>query len=102
MAPYGAAAVQTMRDLGMDPAALGPRLVRGENVSQAYQFVASGNADLGFVALCQVRHTDGPVEGSYWLVPSDLHEPLEQQAVLLARAADDDQAKANSRIPAKP
>jgi molybdate transport system substrate-binding protein len=93
-APYGAAAVQTMRALGLDPAALGPRLVRGENVSQTFQFASSGNVALGFVALSQVLHPGRPSEGSYWLVPSDLHDPIEQQAVLLAGAARDAPAKA--------
>jgi len=93
-APYGAASVQTMRALGLDPARLGPRVVRGENVSQTYQFIATGNVDLGFVALSQVRNPQRPAQGSYWTVPDDFHEPIEQQAVLLARAAEDTQAKA--------
>ena len=93
-APYGAAAVQTLRALGLAPARLGPRVVRGENVSQTYQFVATGNVDLGFVALSQVSNPERPAQGSYWLVPEDLHEPIEQQTVLLARAAEDNQAKA--------
>jgi molybdate transport system substrate-binding protein len=85
-APYGAAAVQTMQSLGLDLGTLGPRLLLGENVSQAYQFVASGNADLGFVALSQVSNPDRHATGSHWLVPANLHHPIEQQAILLARA----------------
>jgi len=93
-APYGAAAVQAMQALGLDPMGLGPRLVRGENVSQAHQFIASGNVDVGFVALSQVGNPRRPAKGSYWLVPADLHDPIEQQAVLLARAAADAHANA--------
>ncbi len=93
-APYGAAAVQAMKALGLDPTGLGPQLVRGENVSQAYQFIASGNVDAGFVALSQVGDPRRSVEGSYWLVPADLHDPIEQQAVLLAHAAADVHARA--------
>ncbi len=93
-APYGIAAVQTLRALGLDPGTLGPRLVRGENVSQTYQFIASGNVDAGFVALSQVNNSDRSAEGGYWLVPADLHAPIEQQAVLLVRAAADAHAKA--------
>ncbi len=93
-APYGAAAVQAMQALGLDPKGLGRHLVRGENVSQTYQFIASGNVDAGFVSLSQMGDPRRSVEGSYWLVPADLHDPIEQQAVLLARAAADAHAKA--------
>ncbi|MCG6862680.1 MAG: molybdate ABC transporter substrate-binding protein [Chromatiaceae bacterium] len=92
-APYGMAALQAMQALGLDPATLGRRLVRGENVSQVYQFTASGNADLGFVALSQVSNPEKPAAGSYWLVPSDLHEPIEQQAVLLDDSPNDEGAR---------
>ncbi len=93
-APSGAAAVQAMQALGLDPMGLGPHLVRGENVSQTYQFIASGNVDAGFVALSQVSNSDLSEEGGYWLVQADLHDPIEQQAVLLVRAAADAHAKA--------
>ena len=93
-APYGAAAVQTMRALGLDPRTLGPRLVRGENISQTYQFIASGNVDAGFVALSQVINPGRSAEGGYWLVQAALHDPIEQQAVLLTRAAVDAHAEA--------
>jgi len=92
-APYGAAALQTMRSLKLDTKGLRSRLVRGENVSQAYQFVASGNADLGFVALSQLSNPERPASGSHWLVPEDLHDPIEQQAVLLIGGADDVDAR---------
>lgn len=82
LAPYGAAAQQTMQALGVFDALQG-RLVQGENISQAYQFVASGNAELGFVALSQVWHDGHPGGGSMWLVPARLYEPIRQDAVLL-------------------
>jgi len=83
-APYGAAAMQVLDNLGLS-AALGPRLVRGENVTQTYQFVATGNAELGFVALSQVMLKP---EGSRWKVPQSLYTPIRQDAVLLERGAD--------------
>ncbi len=81
LAPYGAAGIATMKALGLY-SALQPKVVTAENISQAYQFVRSGNAELGFVALSQVLH-DGKVEGSAWLVPSTLYSPLRQDAVVL-------------------
>jgi len=93
LAPYGAAAVQTLRALGLYER-LQPRLVTGENITQAHQFVATGNAPLGFVALSQV-HVDGRIaEGSAWLVPARLHEPIVQQAVLLNPGRDSPAAAA--------
>lgn len=83
-APYGAAAVQAMEQLGVR-AHLQARWVLGESVAQAYQFVASGNAALGFVALSQVWQGGQLREGSMWLVPQSLHAPLRQDAVLLPR-----------------
>lgn len=83
-APYGAAAVQVMEHLGLR-AQLQPRWVQGESVAQAYQFVASGNAELGFVSLSQVWQGGQLREGSMWLVPQSLHSPLRQDAVLLQR-----------------
>ena len=89
-APYGAAAVQTMRALGVYDM-LEPRIVQGNNIAQALQFVATGNAELGFVAMAQVIDTS---EGSRWIVPEHLHEPIRQDAVLLTRGAEDEAAKA--------
>ena len=63
---------------------LQPRLVQGENVAQAYQFVKTGNAALGFVAYAQVHRTAGQ-DGSLWAVPQSLYDPIEQQAVQLSR-----------------
>ena len=83
LAPYGLAAVQVMEKLGV-AARLQPRLVQGENIAQTHQFVATGNAQLGFVALSQVMSSDGRIaRGSAWQVPGDLHEPIRQDAVLL-------------------
>lgn len=81
-APYGLAAKQALRSLGRWEA-LQERLVRGENIAQAYQYVASGNAELGFVALSQVSGRERPAQGSRWLVPQRHHAPIRQQAVLL-------------------
>lgn len=83
-APYGRAARETLRALGLDAALAGKRVI-GTNVSQAHQFVRTGNADLGFLALAQVF---GHREGSRWLVPEELHSPIRQQAVLLEPGRD--------------
>jgi molybdate transport system substrate-binding protein len=82
LAPYGVAAVQTLEKLGLSKPLEG-RLVLGENIAQTHQFVASGNAELGFVALSQVM-VDGQMgAGSFWLVPPSMHDALRQDAVLL-------------------
>ncbi len=83
-APYGAAAVETMKALGVYER-LEANLVRGNNIAQTYQFVYTGNAELGFVALSQVADHD---EGSRWIVPDRLHSPITQDAVLLKRGAE--------------
>jgi molybdate transport system substrate-binding protein len=82
-APYGVAAVETMRKLGVE-SRLAPRLVRGASITQTYQFVETGAAELGFVALSQVVAVKG---GSRWLVPKANHAPIDQQAVLVKRGA---------------
>jgi len=93
LAPYGAAAVQTLTRLGL-LAALEPRFVQGESIGQTFGFVTSGNAELGFVALSQV-YQDGKVKsGSAWIVPPHLHDPIRQDAVLLAGAKDNAAAAA--------
>jgi molybdate transport system substrate-binding protein len=84
LAPYGAAGVETMKALGVH-GALVPKIVTAENITQAHQFIRSGNAELGFVALSQVLK-DGKVEGSVWLVPAQLYTPIRQNAVMLAPA----------------
>ena len=62
--------------------------MQGENIAQTYQFAASGNAELGFVALSQVMKDGKVVEGSAWVVPQNLHLPIRQDAVLLAKGRD--------------
>ncbi len=89
-APYGAAAIQTMRALKSEEA-LRPKLVEGANIAQAFQFVDTGNAEVGFVALSQIA---GRTDGSRWLVPQELYEPIRQEAILLKRGADSPAAKA--------
>jgi molybdate transport system substrate-binding protein len=84
LAPYGVAAVEALKALGAYETAA-PKIVTAENLTQAYQFIASGNAELGFVALSQVLK-DGKVEGSSWMVPASLYTPIRQDAVLLAPA----------------
>jgi molybdate transport system substrate-binding protein len=81
LAPYGAAGVETLKALGAYEA-VAPKLVTAENITQAYQFISSGNAELGFVALSQVLK-DGKIEGSSWLVPAKLYTQIRQDAVLL-------------------
>jgi molybdate transport system substrate-binding protein len=82
LAPYGAAAreVLTARNIWDQ---LQQRIVQGQDVGQAYSFVHTGNAELGFVAYSQLKKPTGAIEGSYWLVPETLHRPIEQEAVLL-------------------
>jgi molybdate transport system substrate-binding protein len=82
LAPYGAAAFAALRALGLQES-LAPLLVQGENIGQTLQFVASGNAELGFVALSQIQR-DGRLEsGSAWIVPQALYPPIRQDAVIL-------------------
>jgi molybdate transport system substrate-binding protein len=82
LAPYGAAAVEAMSALKLLDA-VQPKFVQAENIAQAHQFVASGNAELGFVALSQVMKDGKPGEGSAWVVPANLHQPIRQDAVML-------------------
>ena len=89
VAPYGVAAEETMRKLGAYDA-LKPRIVKGASIAQTYQFVATGAAEIGFVAQSQIVNIKG---GSRWLVPETLHAPIEQQAVLLKAGANDPAAR---------
>ena len=86
LAPYGAAAQQALAHLGLTEA-LRPQVVLGENIAQAYQFVKSGNAVLGLVALSQVMDDGRIASGSAWRVPAHLHAPIRQDAVLLQAGA---------------
>ncbi len=82
LAPYGSAARDVLRTRGLW-ANVQTRLVQGQDIGQTYSFVATGNAELGFIALAQIERPGRRVAGSYWLVPESLHEPIEQYAVLL-------------------
>ena len=92
-APYGAAAIETLNALGLR-AAVEPKFVQGENISQTFQFVSTGNADLGFVALSQVTKDGKITSGSAWVVPAKFHTPIRQDAQLLAPGKDSAAAKA--------
>jgi molybdate transport system substrate-binding protein len=93
LAPYGAAAIETMAALGVLEA-LRPRFVQGENIAQTYQFVASENAQLGFVALSQAFADGRITSGSAWIVPPELHTPIRQDAILLDKGRDNPAAVA--------
>jgi molybdate transport system substrate-binding protein len=82
VAPYGAAAMEVLNALKLLEA-VQARLVQGQNIAQTHQFVATGNAELGFVALAQVMKEGRIAEGSGWVVPSSLHQPIRQDAVIL-------------------
>ena len=81
-APYGRAALQALKKLGVWDRLQG-RVVQGENIGQTFQFVATRNAELGFVALSQVLDPKNKWQGSRWDVPPDLHDPISQDLVLL-------------------
>ena len=94
LAPYGAAAVEAMKALGSYDT-LAPKFVQGENIAQTYQFIATGNALLGFVALSQVIGEDGKLKsGSMWVVPEKYYAPIRQNAVLLDKGKDSAAAQA--------
>lgn len=86
LAPYGAAGIEVMKALGVYEA-LAPKIVQGDNIAQTQQFVATGNAELGFLALSQVAPPDKVVVGSHWLVPAKLYTPILQDAALLTKGA---------------
>jgi molybdate transport system substrate-binding protein len=89
-APYGTAAVQTMTRMGVY-GKLSKKIVKGTSIAQAYQFVSTGAAELGFVALSQVINESG---GSRWVVPVSMHKPINQQAILLFNGAKKPEAAA--------
>ena len=92
LAPYGAASLQVLNYLELTDDTQ-TKWVRGENIAQTYQFVHSGNADLGFVALSQLLGRNNMTEGFYWLVPDNMHQPIKQDVVLLKRAGNSQGAK---------
>ncbi len=93
LAPYGAAAMETLAKLGLADK-LQARIVQGEDIGQAYQFAATGNAELGFVALSQVMKDGRIASGSAWIVPSAMHAPIRQDAVILANGKGNAAAEA--------
>ncbi len=93
LAPYGAATIEALTALSLLQR-LQPRFVQGENIAQTYQFTATGNAALGFVALSQVMVDGAIVRGSAWVVPAALHAPIRQDAVLLVKGRDNPAAVA--------
>jgi molybdate transport system substrate-binding protein len=82
LAPYGRAAQEALQHLGLWDR-LKPKMVRGENVSQAFQYVVSGNAELGFVSLSQIAGSNENIDGSYWEVPVEMYSPIIQQMILI-------------------
>ncbi|MBI2734578.1 MAG: molybdate ABC transporter substrate-binding protein [Aquabacterium sp.] len=84
LAPYGAAGVEALKAMGLYDV-VAPKIVQGDNIAQAYQFVSTGNADVGFVALSQVAQPDKPAVGSWWVVPAKLYAPILQDAALLKK-----------------
>jgi molybdate transport system substrate-binding protein len=89
-APYGAAAIETMKTLSVHDA-LVAKIVQGNNIAQAFQFIDTGNAELGFVALSQLKDV---TVGSRWVVPQTLYAPIKQDAVLLKKGAGNEAATA--------
>lgn len=92
-APYGLAATETLDKLKLT-AKVQPKIVQGENIGQTHQFAATGNAELGFVALSQVWKDGKFSSGSGWIVPDNLHSPIRQDAVILAKGAGNAAARA--------
>ena len=86
-APYGVAALEVLDKLGLS-ASLAAKQVQGENISQTYDFVATGNAELGFVAWSQVQQAGQLKDGSVWQVPEDSYQAIRQDAVLLNKGKD--------------
>jgi len=82
LAPYGQSAEEALKSLKLWTN-MKDRLVRGENIAQTFQFIASGNAQLGFVGYSQILNPGSTIDGSFWEVPQSIYKPIEQQAVLL-------------------
>ena len=90
LAPFGKAAMEVLQKRGLWQV-LQERFVRGENIGQTFQFVKSGNAELGFISMSQIKQPGKPMPGSWWEIPQSFYSPIEQQAVLLK---DNDLARA--------
>jgi molybdate transport system substrate-binding protein len=93
LAPYGMAAQETLQKMNLWDKVQG-KLVTGESITQTYQFAATGNADLAFIALSQITKDGKVSEGSWWMVPADMYTPIKQSAVQLSAAKDPAAAKA--------
>lgn len=101
LAPYGLAAQETLEALDLTKASRSTWIM-GENINQAFQFVQSGNADLGFIAYSQLKaliHKQNQTQAqttssSFWLIPSKLHQPIKQNAVMLKRGQENPAAQA--------
>ncbi|MDO9221163.1 MAG: molybdate ABC transporter substrate-binding protein [Thiobacillus sp.] len=93
LAPYGAVAVESLTRLGLLGSVEG-KFVQGENIAQTFQFISSGNAELGFVALSQIYAGGKLKSGSAWIVPPALHTPIRQDAVVLVKGKDNPAAAA--------
>lgn len=93
LAPYGLAAIQVLERLELE-AQLRPKFVFGENVGQTFAFVSTGNAQIGFVSVAQIQALPDTAPGSAWLIPPQLHEPIAQDALLLAEGRDNSAALA--------
>lgn len=93
LAVYGAAGVTTLKKLGLYER-VESRLVEAENITQSYQFVATGNAELGFVARSQIYRNGEYASGSFWMVPTNLYPQIRQDTVLLKKGEHNQAAKA--------
>ncbi len=93
LAPYGLAAQETLQKLNLWDKVQG-KMVTGESIAQTFQFAASGNAEMAFVALSQITRDGKIIDGSYWLVPADLYSPIKQAAIQLTAARDKAAAQA--------
>ena len=93
LAPYGAAAIDVLKGLNLQNK-LKPLFVLSENIAQTYQFISTGNAELGFVALSQVIENGHCATGSCWIIPEDRHAPIRQDAALMTKGAENPAASA--------
>ncbi|WED24086.1 molybdate ABC transporter substrate-binding protein [Vibrio sp. JC009] len=93
LAPYGWAAVQVMKNTGVYQAAE-PKLVSAKGLNAVFQFVSTGNAEVGFLAMSQIYRDGKFIDGSYWLIPDELYEPIKQDAVLMTSSFDKPTARA--------
>lgn len=93
LAPYGEAAMQVLAKLGLLPS-LQSKLVFGESIAQAHQFVFSGNAEVGILALSQVMSEGNLATGSVWVIPEQFYEPVRQELVILTKGKDNPAALA--------